>query len=174
MGLGAMQEAPTRRGVLDESSHAWLDYWVESNGNRVYLIEIKHHWYMSGGKYQQKADEKNRAAIKQLEQISQEEVDYLSYMDSTHKIAMMVMPVYRNIHHGEIERDEDGAEEEPQPITTDDFEERISTVVNEVSGSMSWVGGWLLPERMQESFESNKIDGYRSFPGVILMAKVVD
>lgn len=174
MGLGAMQEAPTRRGDLDKSSHAWLDYWVESNGNRVYLIEVKHHWYMLGGKYQKEADEKNQAAIQQLERISQEEVDYLSCVNSTHKISMMVMPVYRNILHSETECDEDGTEVEPEPITTDDFEEHVSDVVNEVSGSMSWVGGWLLPERMQESFESTKIDGYRAFPGVILMAKVVN
>lgn len=175
LGYGAFQEVPTRRTKgKDASSHGWLDYWLQKNEKWVFLIEVKHDWQHLKGKLTDTALKKIKSSIQQLEQISEDEKFALSTFKTTYKISLVVLPVYRTFAPSKPTIDID----REYRTSAEELNECIKRVRQEIADSdidISWIGSWLIPNRMQLAFKPKYTkDNLQSFSGVIVMAKVVD
>ncbi|AMD00624.1 hypothetical protein [Halomonas chromatireducens] len=169
LGFGAMQEVPTRRKELGESCSAgWLDYWVQKEDRWVYLIEAKHSWQLFEGSVTQDAHAKINASVEQLNRINGEELENLSFVDSTYKISMVVLPIYRNLLKGVAAQEGDEC-----PVSAADMDRFVGAAARSLPSCVSWVGAWVLPDRMQYAFSGNSFSGLRTFPGVLFLVSVV-
>lgn len=175
LGCSAIQEAPTRRREPgEECSAGWLDYWVQKEKKWVYLIEVKHGWQFFGGCVTKDTLNKIESSLKQLDQINGDALERLSEVESTFKMSLMVLPMYRGIPKGV------GEEYEYQEFVTslDEVDEFIGNAFMEkifeaTQESISWVGVWSLPSRMQYIFPRGDTSGFEAYPGIIFVATIV-
>ena len=169
-----MQEAPTRRKELDEEGSAgWLDYWVQKEDKWVYLIEVKHGWQFLNGSVTKDTLEKVNSSVKQLNRINGEALEVLSSVDTTFKISLVVLPMYRN-----VPKEVSVLEDEEFATSLDDMDEFIGSsfmreVMEVTKKNISWVGVWSLPSRMQYAYQREYASSFGTIPGVIFVATVV-
>jgi hypothetical protein len=169
LGYGAIQEVPTRRKERGQaSSHAWLDYWVQKDNDSVYLIELKHDRQFLNNNFADRSHQKLIDAAQQLTNIRAAQVRELSAVKNTHKVALLVLPVWRNI--SEIE---DIEEDEEYFTETDELETTADNILDDISDEISWLGIWSLPEQMQFAFLPEGKTKFQSFAGVIFIATVI-
>jgi hypothetical protein len=169
LGYGAIQEVPTRRKERgQESTHGWLDYWVQKDEKWVYLIEVKHGWQFLHGTITKDSQKKISESIKQLKNIRKSEVNELSTVETTYKISLIILPVWRNIN-----KEENIQEDEEYPTGLKELEETVKNIIDEISNKISWIGIWSIPERMQHAFESSQTEKLQTFAGVIFIATLV-
>ena len=169
LSYGVIQEVPTRRKERgQESTHGWLDYWIQKDENWVYLIELKHAWQFLNGKFRDNSQKKLNESIKQLKDISKSELKKLSCIETTYKVSLMVLPLWRNIPNDIEIKEED-------EYTTDicELEKTAQTILNQIDTEISWLGLWSLPDRMQYVFKPTHAKSMQTFPGVILIATIV-
>jgi hypothetical protein len=169
LGYGAMQEVPTRRkerGI--ESTFAWLDYWVQKDNKWIFLIELKHDWQYLTGSITKSATGKIYESVRQLKCIRKAEIDKLSSVETTYKIALIVLPVYLTIP---VSKNLDIGEIYQTPRA--DLEGTAERILDSIADEVSWLGIWSIPERMQLAFKSDKMKRQQCFAGVILIATVV-
>jgi hypothetical protein len=163
LGYGAIQEIPTRRKPRGkESSHGWLDYWVQKNDN-VYLIEVKHGWLCINSQKFGKCNSKEwQTSIKQLNNIKKSDTDILKAEMVGFKISIMLLPIWRNIGS----KDEDVT---TPPIELEKLLKRAFNTLEQYPAD--WAGVWSLPNKMQYVFESEGIN--RVIPGMLMFAKIM-
>ncbi|WP_291323055.1 hypothetical protein [Desulfonatronospira sp.] len=169
LGYGVMQEAPTRRKKRGETyTHAWLDYWVQKDDETVFLVEVKHSWQYFGGILKKDAISKINSSVDQLKHIRKQDVRNLSLANETVKLSLLVLPIYRN-----VPLDSNLKEDEEFMTERNEIDDMLSYLSQEMPSSISWMGVWLLPKRMQYTFQSNEINGLRTFPGVIILSCII-
>jgi hypothetical protein len=169
LGYGAIQEVPTRRRERgQESSHGWLDYWVQKDEKWVYLIELKHGWQFLNGKITENSYKKISESIDQLKNIRKPEIKELSTVETTYKISFIVLPVWRNIN-----REEDIHEDDEYPTSLAELEKTSKNIIHEIGDAISWLGIWSIPERMQYAFQPSHTKKLQTFSGVIFIATIV-
>ena len=170
LSYGAIQEVPTRRHKKrgHGSAHAWLDYWVQKDENWIYLIEVKHAWQFLDGKFRDDSQKKLNNSIKQLKDISKSELKKLSCVETTYKVSLMVLPVWKNIPN-----DIEIKEEDEYPTDICELEKIAQNILNQIDTEISWLGLWSLPDRMQYAFKPTHAKSMQTFPGVILIATIV-
>jgi|GEM_PF-2968732 len=169
LSFGTIQEVPTRRKKYgQESSHGWLDYWVQKNEQLVYLVEVKHAWQFLNGDLCEDTQKKINKSIEQLKSISNKEVANLSKIDTTFKLSLLVLPIWRSISDkiDIIEYDE-------YKTVKEDLEKTAKNILNKINSKTSWLGIWSTPDRMQYAFQPNNTKHLQTFPGVILIATLV-
>ena len=171
LGYGAIQEVPTRRKERgQESSHGWLDYWVQKDDELVYLIEVKHGLQLLNASITKDSLDKLNDSVSQLKKIRKDEVKKLSIVETTKttKISLLVLPVWSTIHN------EDIAEEDDPKIDKSELEATARNIVEEVS-DISWLGIWSMPDKngMKYAFQPKNKIKLESFVGVIFIVKVV-
>ena len=160
---------PTRRkGRGQDSSHGWLDYWVQKEENWVYLIEIKHAWQFLNGEFRKDSMEKLKNSINQLKNIRKNEIHNLSDVKTTYKISLIILPVWRNIPKGNNIKIED-----KYPTDIKDLEKTAAKIIIEVKDKISWLGLWSTHSRMQEVFSVAHSKSLQTFAGVFLIATLV-
>lgn len=169
LGYGAIQEVPTRRTEQGlESSHGWLDYWVQKDNKWVYLIELKHGWQYLNGKLTKSSKKKISDSIDQLNKIGETEKKNLSLFETTYKISLIVLPVWRNINNNE-----DIHEDDVYPTNIAELEKTSKNIINGIDNEISWIGIWSLPDRMQYAFQPSHTKRLQTFTGVILVASII-
>lgn len=169
LSYGVIQEVPTRRKERgQESTHGWLDYWIQKDENWVYLIELKHAWQFLNGKLTKDSLDKLDKSIKQLRGIRKPEIKQLSGVETTFKISLILLPVWRNIP---IEEDVDIDDEYPTDLA--ELEKTAKNILNDIVTKISWLGLWSTPHRMQYAFKPTHGKSMQTFPGVILIAAIV-
>ena len=169
LDYGAIQEVPTRRKKRGEkSSHGWLDYWVQKEEKWVYLIEVKHGWQFLNGTITEDSYHKINESIKQLKNIRKSELDKLSFIETTYKISLIVLPVWRNIPI------EANIQEDDEYITDKvELENTSKNIIRDIGDEISWLGIWSTPERMQYAFQPTHMKKFQTFAGVIFIATIV-
>ena len=174
LGFGAMQEIPTRRKDLEDNCSAgWLDYWVQKEDKWVYLIEVKHAWQFLNGTVTKDTLNKISASAEQLRKINGEALEELSMVETTFKVSLIVLPIYRAVPASE---EVEIYEEYVTPIEElDDFigNKFVDEMLREAKEEVSWIGVWSLPERMQFSYERSYASTLGTYPGVILIATLI-
>ena len=170
LSYGAIQEVPTRRHKKrgHGSAHAWLDYWVQKDENWIYLIEVKHAWQFLDGKFRDDSQKKLNNSIKQLKDISKSELKKLSCVETTYKVSLMVLPVWKNIPN-----DIEIKEEDEYPTDICELEKTAQNILNQINAEISWLGLWSLPDRMQYAFKPTHAKSMQTFPSVILIGTIV-
>lgn len=169
LGYGALQELPTRkrkRGA--EPSNGRLDYWVQKDDRWVFLIEAKHSWQCFGNPMTTTASDSLKAAVDQLKTIGRAEIAELSSSETTFRIALLVLPVYRKVPN-----DAEVSEGETYYTAPEELDEALAVVMESLPADVAWVGTWSLPERMQEVFQPQSTESLRVYPGVVLVASVL-
>ena len=169
LSYGAIQEVPTRRKERGQNStHGWIDYWIQKDENWVYLIELKHAWQFLNGKFRKDSLKKLNESINQLKNIRKPELEKLSYVRTTYKISLITLPVWRN-----IPKDIEIEEEEEYPTTIYELEKTAKDILNQIKSKISWIGLWSTPDRMQYAFKTIHTAWPQTFAGVILIATLV-
>lgn len=170
LSYGAMQEVPTRRRNREQDSfvHGWLDYWVQKDDSWVYLIEMKHAWQFLNGKFRKDSAEKIDKSISQLKNIPKSEIRELSITETTYKISLLILPIWRNLSI-DIQIDE----EEEYPTPPFELEKTATDILDQIESKISWMGLWSTPDRMQYTFKPSHSTRLQTFPGVILVAALV-
>lgn len=169
LSYGVIQEVPTRRKERgQESTHGWLDYWIQKDENWVYLIEVKHAWQFLNGKFRDDVQKKLIESIKQLKNIPKSELKELSCVETTYKVSLMVLPVWRNIPN-----DIKIKEEDEYPTDIRELGKTAQNILNQIDTEISWLGLWSLPDRMQYAFKPTHAKSMQTFPSVILIATIV-
>lgn len=169
LSYGAMQEVPTRRKPRgQDSAYGWLDYWVQKDEKWVYLIELKHAWQFLNGKFRKDSLKKLNKSIEQLKDIRKPQLEQLSFVETTYRISLIILPVWRNIPN-DIEIDEE--DEYPTPIS--ELEKTAKNILDSINAKISWMGLWSTPDRMQYVFKPSHTTLLQSFAGVILIATLV-
>lgn len=170
LSYGVIQEVPTRRkGMGKNSSHGWLDYWVQKDEKWIYLIEVKQAWQFLNGNFRKDSMDKLLKSIKQLKDIRKIEIRNLSDSETTYRISLIILPIWRN-----VPREENIQVEDEYPTKIPELEGTTKKMLEMIEKRISWLGLWATPDRMQEAFDVKYSKSLQTFPGVCMIASLVE
>lgn len=158
-------EQPIKRQNKQKFSQGWLDYWV-LYGTTALLIELKHSWCsVKSNKVRKVTQGAWSTAIKQLDNITEEQAEDLSITSNTVKIAMMVVPFYKA----------STKKENLTPIPKEGIMEIHCNLVNKITSEPkykpNWSCIWSLHEKIQKPVQYD--DGrYELYPCVSILVRV--